>query len=66
LKLAPSAIHSILDVRNLLKQADVLTASTKNTALRTRNSNNEKKTGKRTFTCLFFISKKMTLLDAAT
>jgi len=42
LKLALSAIRSILDVKNSLKLADVLTVSTKNTALNSNNNNQSK------------------------
>ncbi len=53
MRLALNATHSILAVRNSLKQADVWIVSTKNTVLKV-NSNNDKKQASFYFLPVFY------------
>ena len=53
LKLVQNVIHSILDVKNSLKLADVLTVSTKNTTLNKRDINLKRQASR--FLACFFI-----------
>jgi hypothetical protein len=57
LKLVQNVIHSIPVAKNSLKQADVLTVSTKNTALNLSNNNRVKAQARSNILACFLLNK---------